>query len=74
MLIHVMSFWLEYFNINFKNIYFIHLRCVTNVFIAAKFVVIIFLSYCDLFLLEFLTTERDMKFMLIRIFNNRKRF
>ena len=53
--------------------------CVTNVFIAAKFTVLIFSCFYKLrrisvFLSEFLTNECDWKFILIWIFNNRKSF
>ena len=61
---------------------FIQLCCVTNVFIAAKFVVMfsLFLKTLNviasnqLYSFEFLKRERDWKFLLIQVFNNRRCF
>ena len=61
---------------------FIQLCCLTNVFIAAKIVATIFLCFfkhwtwldrISLFLFEFLTTQRNWGFVLIRIFNYKRK-
>ena len=86
-LIYMISFPSGYFPNIFWNIHLVfQFCCTTNVFIAAKFVVTILscffkhwrwlnrISLFSLFLFEFLTKKRDWKFILIRIFNNRRCF
>ena len=79
-LIHAISFWRNIFQIISEIfIQFIQLCYVTNVFIATKFVLVtfsFFYKHCciSLFLFKFLTIERDYKFTLLQIFNNRTCF
>ena len=78
--IHVIYFWLEHFRIITEIfIQLIHLFYITNAFIEAKFCFKIF-SFFEIFkniecyCIECRTTERDWKFLLIQMFNNRKCF